>query len=189
MLTQPQVTTPIFSKSVTWYKVATHCKGFVAHFFDNEEWVFAIWFYWLLCLYWQIHMTDVQLNYINDGNKYFHLHKPSHSTKQQLISAKTLYILTLLDSGFSETQICDQTGFSDATISYVHSQHTLTLPMMLVMIFSSLLWQILIMLNTLFAWGRLITLQKQSKHFRILSTSSSLPKLYVISSMLEAQGL
>ena len=65
-------------------------------------------------------MTDVQLNYINDGNKYFHLHKPSHSTKQQRISAKTL---TLLDSGFSNTQICDQTGFSDATISYVHSQH------------------------------------------------------------------
>jgi hypothetical protein len=24
--------------------VATHCKGFVAHFFDNEEQVLAIWF-------------------------------------------------------------------------------------------------------------------------------------------------
>ena len=68
-------------------------------------------------------MTDVQLNYINDGNKYFCLYKPSHSTKQQLISAKPLYIITLLDSGLSDTQICDQTGFSDATISYVHSQH------------------------------------------------------------------
>ena len=68
-------------------------------------------------------MTDVQLNYINYGNKYFHLHNPSHSTQQQLISAKTLYIVTLLDSGFSDTQICDQTGFNGATISYVHSQH------------------------------------------------------------------
>ena len=68
-------------------------------------------------------MTDVQLNYINDGNKYFQLHKPSHSIKQKLISAKTLYIVTLLDSGLSEAQICDQTGFSGATISYVHSQH------------------------------------------------------------------
>jgi hypothetical protein len=68
-------------------------------------------------------MTDVQINYLNDGNKYFHLHKPSHSTKQKLISAKTLYIITLLDSGLSESQICDQTGFSGATISYVHSQH------------------------------------------------------------------
>ena len=68
-------------------------------------------------------MTDVQLNYINDGNKYFHLHKPSHSTKQQLISAKTLYIVTLLDCGLSDAQICDQTGFSGATISYVHSQY------------------------------------------------------------------
>ena len=68
-------------------------------------------------------MTDVQLNYINDGNKYFHLHKLSHSTKQKLISTKTLYIFSLLDSGLSEAQICDQTGFSSATISYVHSQH------------------------------------------------------------------
>ena len=66
-------------------------------------------------------MTDVQLNYINDGNKYFHLHKPSHSTKQKPISAKTLYIVTMLDSGLSEAQICDQTGFIGATISYVHS--------------------------------------------------------------------
>ena len=73
-------------------------------------------------------MTDVQLNYINDGNKYFYLHKPSHSTKQKLISAKTLYIVTLLDSGLSEAQICDQTGFSGATISYVHSQHYSNLP-------------------------------------------------------------
>ena len=68
-------------------------------------------------------MTDVQLNYINDGNKYFHLHKPSHSTKQELISAETLYIVTLLDSGLSEAQICDKTGFSGDAISYVHSQH------------------------------------------------------------------
>ena len=52
-------------------------------------------------------MTDVQLNYINDGNKYFHLHKPSHSTKQKPISAKTLYIVTLHNSGLSEAQICD----------------------------------------------------------------------------------
>ena len=66
-------------------------------------------------------MTDVQLDYINDGNKDFHLHKQSHSTKQKLISAKTLYIVTLLDSGLSEAQICDQTGFSGATISYVNS--------------------------------------------------------------------
>jgi DNA-binding NarL/FixJ family response regulator len=66
-------------------------------------------------------MTDVQLKCINDGNKHFQLHKPSHSTKQKLISAKTLYIITLLDSGLSEAQICDQTGFSSATISYVHS--------------------------------------------------------------------
>jgi len=29
----------------------------------------------------------------------------------------------LLDSGLSEAQICDQTGFSGATMSYVHSQH------------------------------------------------------------------
>ena len=68
-------------------------------------------------------MTDVQLNYINDGNKHFQLHKPSHSTKQKLISAKTLYIITLLDSGLSEAQICDQTGFSGVIISYVHSYH------------------------------------------------------------------
>jgi hypothetical protein len=47
-------------------------------------------------------MTDVQLNYINDENKHFQLHKPSHSTKQKLISATTLYIVTLLDSGLSE---------------------------------------------------------------------------------------
>ena len=73
-------------------------------------------------------MTDVQLNYINDRNKYFHLHKPSHSTKQKLISVKTLYIVTLLDSGLSEAQICDQTDFSGATISYVHSQHHSNLP-------------------------------------------------------------
>ena len=73
-------------------------------------------------------MTDVQLNCINYGNKYFHLHKPSHSTQQQLIPAKTLYIVTLLDSGFSDTQICAQTGFSGATISYVHSQHHSNLP-------------------------------------------------------------
>ena len=73
-------------------------------------------------------MTDVQLNYINYGNKYFHLHQPSHSAQQQLISAKTLYIVTLLDSGISDTQICDQTGFSDATISYVHSQYHFNLP-------------------------------------------------------------
>ena len=68
-------------------------------------------------------MTDVQLNYINDGNKYFHLHKPSHCTKQKLISVKTLYIVTLLDFGLSEAQIYDQTGFSGATISDVHSQY------------------------------------------------------------------
>jgi hypothetical protein len=60
---------------------------------------------------------------MNDGNKHFQLHKPSHSTKQKLISAKTLYIITLLDSDLSEAQICDQTGFSSAIISYVHSQH------------------------------------------------------------------
>ena len=47
----------------------------------------------------------------------------TNSTQQQLISAKSLYIVTLLDSGFSDTQICAQTGFSGATISYVHSQH------------------------------------------------------------------
>ena len=73
-------------------------------------------------------MTDVQLNYINDGNKYFYLHKPSHSTKQKLISARTLYIVTLLDSGLSEAQICDQAGFSGATISSVHSQHHFNTP-------------------------------------------------------------
>jgi hypothetical protein len=68
-------------------------------------------------------MTDVKFNYINDGNKHFQLHKPSHSTKQKLISAKTLYIVTLLDSGLSEAQICDQMGFNSVTISYVYSQH------------------------------------------------------------------
>ena len=68
-------------------------------------------------------MINVQLNYINDGNKYFQFHKPSHSTKQELISAKTLYIVTLLDFGLPEAQTCDQTGFSGAAISYVHSQH------------------------------------------------------------------
>ena len=68
-------------------------------------------------------MTDVQLNYINDGKKYFHLHKLSHSTKQKLISAKTLYIVIMLDSGHFEAQICDQTSFIGATISYVHYQH------------------------------------------------------------------
>jgi len=73
-------------------------------------------------------MTDVQLNYINDGNKHFQLHKPSHSTKQKLISVKTLYIITLLDSGLSEAQICDQTGFSSATIRDVYSQHHSNLP-------------------------------------------------------------
>ena len=73
-------------------------------------------------------MTDIQLNYINDKNKHFQLYKPSHSTKQKLISAKTLYIITLLDSGLSEAQICDQTGFSSANISYVHSQHYSNLP-------------------------------------------------------------
>ena len=67
-------------------------------------------------------MTDVQLNHINDGNKHFQLHKPLHSTKQKLISAKTLYTITLLDSRLSETQICDQTGCSSANIRYVHSQ-------------------------------------------------------------------
>ena len=36
---------------------------------------------------------------------------------------KTLYIATLLDSGLFEVQICDQTCFSGAAISYVHSQH------------------------------------------------------------------
>jgi hypothetical protein len=72
-------------------------------------------------------MTDVQLKYINDGNKHFQLHKPSHSTKQKLISAKILYIITLLDFGLSEAQI-DQTGFSSATISYVHSQLHCNLP-------------------------------------------------------------
>jgi hypothetical protein len=73
-------------------------------------------------------MTDVQFNYINGGNKHFQLHKPSHSTKQKLISAKTLYIVTLLDSGISEAQICDKTGFNGATISYVYSQHHLNPP-------------------------------------------------------------
>ena len=68
-------------------------------------------------------MTDVQLNYINDGNKYFHLHCPSHSIRQRLIFAKTLYIVTLLDSGLSEAQICDQTGFSGAAISYYPSPY------------------------------------------------------------------
>ena len=70
-------------------------------------------------------MTDVQLNCINDENKYLHLHRPSHSTKQKPISAKTLYIVTLLDS---EAQICDQTDLSGATISYVHCQHHSNLP-------------------------------------------------------------
>ena len=64
-----------------------------------------------------------------------------------------------------------------------------TLPMLLVMILPSLLWQILIMLNTLFVWGRLITLYKPLKHFRTLSTLSSLSKQYVISSRLEVWGL
>ena len=67
-------------------------------------------------------MTNVQLNHINDGSKCIH-HKPSHSTKQKLISAKTLYIITLLDSDLSEPQIYDQIGFSSGTSSYVHSQH------------------------------------------------------------------
>jgi hypothetical protein len=57
---------------------------------------------------------------------------------------------------------------------------------LLVMILSILLWQILIILNTLFVWGRLITLQKPSKHFRTLSTPSSVLKQYVISSRLKA---
>ena len=73
-------------------------------------------------------MTDVKLNCINDGNKYLHLHKPSHFTKQKPISAKTLYIVILHDSGLSAAQICDQTDFSGATISYVHSQHHSNLP-------------------------------------------------------------
>jgi hypothetical protein len=71
----------------------------------------------------RLYMTDVQLNYINDGNNHFQLHKPSHSTKQKLISAKTLYIATLLDSDLSGVQIYDQTGFSSATVSHVYSQH------------------------------------------------------------------
>jgi hypothetical protein len=73
-------------------------------------------------------MTDVQINYMNDGNKHFQLHKPLYSTKQKLISAKTLYIITLLDSGLSEAPICDQTVLSGATISYVYSQHHSNLP-------------------------------------------------------------
>jgi hypothetical protein len=88
----------------------------------NEEQVLTIWFCWLSCLHPQIHMTDVQLNYINDGNKHFWLYKLSHSIKQKLISAKTLYIITLFDSNLSEAQMWDQIGFSSATISYVHSQ-------------------------------------------------------------------
>jgi hypothetical protein len=73
-------------------------------------------------------MTDVQINYINDGNKHFQVHKPLYSIKQKLISVKTLYIITLLDSGLSEAHICDQTVFSSATISYVYFQHHSNLP-------------------------------------------------------------
>jgi hypothetical protein len=73
-------------------------------------------------------MTDVQINHINDGNKHFQVHKPSYSTKQKLISAKTLYIITLLDSGLSEACICDQTVLSSAIINYVYSQHHSSLP-------------------------------------------------------------
>ena len=47
----------------------------------------------------------------------------TNSTKQKLISAKTLYIITLLDSSLFESQTCDQAGFNSATISYVHSQY------------------------------------------------------------------
>ena len=108
--------------------MATHCKGFVAHFFDNEEQVLAIWFCWLSCLHHQIHMTNVQLNHINDGSKCIQHHKLSHSTKQKLIFAKTYYIITLLDSGLSEASICDQTGLNSATISCVCSQHHSNLP-------------------------------------------------------------
>jgi hypothetical protein len=73
-------------------------------------------------------MTDVKINCMNDGNKHFQVHKPSYSTKQKLISAKTLYIITLLDSGLSEAPICDQTVLSSATISDVYSQHHSNLP-------------------------------------------------------------
>ena len=130
-------------------------------------------------------MTDVKLNYINDGNKYFHLHKPSHSTKQRPISTKTLYIVTLLDSSLSEAQICDQTGFSGATISYVHSQHHFNPPndagddpLKLTMANINYVKYIICM-------GKVNNTTKPSKHFRTLSTPSYLPNLYVISSMLE----
>ena len=41
---------------------------------------------------------------------------------QKLISAQTFHIITLLNSGLSGALICDQTGFSSATISCVCSQ-------------------------------------------------------------------
>jgi DNA-binding NarL/FixJ family response regulator len=49
-------------------------------------------------------------------------------TDVQLISTKTLYIIALLCSGLLEAQICEQMGFSNATISYVHFQHHSNLP-------------------------------------------------------------
>ena len=68
---------------------------------------------WLIIMLASTNSYDLCLEhiYISDGNK------------QKLISAKILYIITLLDFGLSEGQICDWTGFSGAVISCVHSQH------------------------------------------------------------------
>jgi hypothetical protein len=73
-------------------------------------------------------VTDVQLSYINDGNKHCQLHKSPQTTMHKLTTAQTLYIITLLDSGLSGGQIHDETGFSSATISHIHSQHCSNLP-------------------------------------------------------------
>jgi transposase len=73
-------------------------------------------------------VNNVQLSYINDGNKHCQLHKPPQTTMHKLTTAQTLYIITLLDSGLSGGQIHDKTGFSSATISRIRSQHRSNLP-------------------------------------------------------------
>ena len=73
-------------------------------------------------------MTDVQLSYINDGNKHCQLHKPPQTTMQKLSTAQNLYIITLLDSSLSGAQIHNRTGFNSAAISCICSQHHSNLP-------------------------------------------------------------
>ena len=166
---QPQVCMPILSKSITWHKVVTHCKGFVAHFFDNKEQVLAIWFCWLWYLHQQIHMTDIQINYISGGNKHFQVCKPSHSPSKSRFLLKHIILLHCLIQVFLKLQ----SVIRQASIVLLLVVFTLsiipTFPRHLVMILLSLQCQILIKLNTLFAWKRLITVQNTSKHFRTLS--------------------